>query len=71
MWPLFPRPRYAQRGIPLVAGDADAAAMDLGDLSRDDEAEVLSGRAWTAPTVVGTKVYLRDRTVIKALELGQ
>ena len=34
------------------------------------KAEVLSGRAWTAPTVVGTKVYLRDRTQMKALELG-
>jgi outer membrane protein assembly factor BamB len=33
-------------------------------------AEVLSGKAWTVPTVVGTRVYLRDRATIKALELG-
>ena len=34
------------------------------------KADVLSGRAWTAPTVVGARVYLRDRAVIKALDLG-
>jgi len=26
--------------------------------------------AWAAPTLVGTKLYLRDRKVIMALELG-
>jgi outer membrane protein assembly factor BamB len=39
-------------------------------LNVHSRADVLSGRAWTVPTVVGTRVYLRDRAVIKALELG-
>ena len=34
------------------------------------KAQVFSGRAWTVPTLVGTRVYVRDRTSIKALELG-
>jgi outer membrane protein assembly factor BamB len=34
------------------------------------KAQVLSGRCWTAPTLVGTRLYLRDRAQIKALELG-
>ena len=34
------------------------------------KAEVLETKAWTAPTVVGTRVYLRDRAVIKALDIG-
>ncbi len=33
-------------------------------------AEVLADKAWTAPTLVGTRLYLRDRASIKALELG-
>jgi len=33
-------------------------------------AQVLSGRTWTVPTLVGTRLYLRDRTTVKALELG-
>lgn len=31
---------------------------------------VLSGKAWTAPTLVGTKLYVRDRQNLLALELG-
>jgi outer membrane protein assembly factor BamB len=34
------------------------------------KADVLGTRAWTVPTVVGTRVYLRDRAVIKALDIG-
>ena len=34
------------------------------------KADVLATRAWTVPTVVGTRVYLRDRAVIKALDIG-
>ena len=33
-------------------------------------ASVLSGRAWTVPTLVGTRVYVRDRATIKAFDLG-
>jgi outer membrane protein assembly factor BamB len=33
-------------------------------------ADVLDTLAWTVPTVVGARVYLRDRAVIKALDIG-
>jgi outer membrane protein assembly factor BamB len=39
-------------------------------LNVQSRAQVLSGRAWTVPTLVGTRLYLRDRTTVKALELG-
>ena len=39
-------------------------------LSVHAKADVLATRAWTVPTVVGTRVYLRDRAVIKALDIG-
>jgi outer membrane protein assembly factor BamB len=31
---------------------------------------LLSQKAWTVPTLVGTKLYLRDRKIMLALELG-
>ncbi len=34
------------------------------------KAEMLSSTAWTVPTLVGTKLYLRDRKTMMALELG-
>ena len=34
------------------------------------KAQVLTGTSWTAPTLVRTKLYLRNRTVIKALDIG-
>jgi outer membrane protein assembly factor BamB len=34
------------------------------------KAQVLSGRSWTVPTLVGTRLYLRDRTTVKALDLS-
>jgi outer membrane protein assembly factor BamB len=46
---------------------AQVTPTGLGVASR---AEVFSGRAWTTPTLVGTRLYLRDRATIKALDLG-
>jgi outer membrane protein assembly factor BamB len=34
------------------------------------KASVLSGRSWTVPTLAGTRLYVRDRKKILALELG-
>jgi outer membrane protein assembly factor BamB len=34
-------------------------------------ADVLGTKAWTVPTVAGTRVYLRDLAVIKALDLAE
>jgi outer membrane protein assembly factor BamB len=39
-------------------------------LQVQSRAQVLSGRAWTVPTLVGTRLYLRDRATVKALDLG-
>lgn len=35
------------------------------------EAELLERVAWTAPTIVGTTMYLRDKTQIMAVDLGK
>jgi outer membrane protein assembly factor BamB len=49
----------------LALAQPDAKGLNL--LSK---AEVLSNRSWTVPTLVGTKLYLRDRVNIKARDLG-
>jgi outer membrane protein assembly factor BamB len=46
------------------------ARPDATGLHIQSKAEVLTNRAWTIPTLVGTKLYLRDRVNIKALELS-
>jgi outer membrane protein assembly factor BamB len=46
-----------------------AAPTEQG-LNEKARAEVLERIAWTVPTLVGTRLYLRDRATIKALELG-
>jgi outer membrane protein assembly factor BamB len=46
------------------------AYPDAKGLNLRSRAEVLTNRAWTIPTLVGTKLYLRDRVNIKALELS-
>ena len=33
-------------------------------------AEILSSNAWTAPTLAGTRLYVRDRRTIRALDLS-
>jgi hypothetical protein len=35
------------------------------------QAQVFSGRSWTVPTLLGTKLFARDRKEIVALELGR
>ena len=41
-----------------------------GTLNILAKAAVMKNLAWTVPTLVGTKLYLRDRRTIAALELG-
>jgi hypothetical protein len=33
------------------------------------KAQVMENKAWTPPTLVGTRLYLRDRKTIRALDL--
>jgi hypothetical protein len=48
-------------------GIAEPTASGLNTRSR---APLLTNRAWTVPTLVGTKLYVRDRKEIVALEMG-
>lgn len=44
--------------------------MSREGLEVTSQAEVLQGKAWTVPTLVDTTLFLRDRRVIKAIDVG-
>lgn len=50
------------------ATDAEAAPNECVEILAS--AKLLEEPAWSAPTLVGSKLYLRDRGTIKAVELG-
>lgn len=70
----FGRSSYlAADGKVLVLDEDGSLAltrMTRGGLEVISRAEVMTGKAWTAPTLVGSRLYVRDRREIKALELG-
>jgi outer membrane protein assembly factor BamB len=51
-------------------GTLAVAAVSPAGLKIQAKAPVLANKAWTVPSLVGTRLYLRDRASIKALELG-
>lgn len=63
---------YADGKLVLLDEDGVLALArpDAKGLNLQSKAEVLTNRSWSVPTLVGTKLYLRDRVNIKALELG-
>ncbi|HVS13687.1 MAG TPA: PQQ-binding-like beta-propeller repeat protein [Thermoanaerobaculia bacterium] len=63
---------WADGKVLLLDEDGELALtrMSRAGLEILDRAEVLSGKSWTAPSLVGTTLFLRDRRVIKALDLG-
>lgn len=75
---------WRKRGFPgstLVYADGKLIVLDqdgkltfatpgADDLAVDAEVQILEKPSWTAPTVVGTRVYLRDKKTIMALDLG-
>ncbi len=75
---------FRQRGFAkanlLAAGDKVILLDEDGDLALGTpspegieihaRARVLDRLAWTVPTLVGTRLYVRDRHQMKALELG-
>ena len=63
---------YADGKLILLDEDGVLALArpDAKGLNVQSRAEVLTNRAWTIPTLVGTKLFLRDRINIKALELS-
>ena len=52
-------------------GNLSLATPGAEGLAINGRAQVFTGRAWTVPTLVGTKLFLRDRKEIVALELGE
>lgn len=69
----FSRANMVLAGDKLILLDEDGklalAKPDDKGLNVIAKTEVLHNNAWTPPTLVGTKLYLRDRKQIMALEL--
>jgi len=51
-------------------GNLGLATVSPAGLKVLTRAEVLARTAWTVPTLVGTRLYLRDRRMIRALDLA-
>jgi outer membrane protein assembly factor BamB len=51
-------------------GNLSLATPGAEGLTINGRTQVFTGRSWTVPTLVGTKLYLRDRKEMVALELG-
>ncbi len=64
---------YADGMLVLVdeSGDLALATVTSDKLTVLARAEIMTENAWTPPTLVGTKLYVRDRKNIVALELGE
>ncbi|MDX2151501.1 MAG: PQQ-binding-like beta-propeller repeat protein [Bryobacteraceae bacterium] len=69
----FPKASLVQVGSKTLVLDEDGrlalARLSPKGLEVLEEAAVLEKLAWTAPSVVGTRVYARDRKSLVALEL--
>ena len=50
----------------LILAKPTADGLDI-----QAKAKVLEEKAWTAPTLIGTRLYLRDNRGIECLELGE
>lgn len=75
---------FRERGFSkanLIAADGKLLILDedghlaIGTPNADgieihSQAEILESYAWTVPTLVGTRLYVRDRKHMKAFELG-
>lgn len=70
----FARSTFLHADGKLIVMDEDGniglATATRQGLSVLAKAAVLTNRAWTPPTLVGTKLYVRDRQRMMALELG-
>ena len=52
-------------------GDLALAKPTARGLDVRARAELLTENAWTPPTLVGTRLYVRDRKNVVAVELGE
>ncbi len=64
---------YADGVIVVIDEDGEIAiaSMTDGGLEVHARASLLTGNAWTPPSLVGTRLYVRDRQNIVALDLGE
>jgi len=63
--------RVGDRALVLESdGHLHLARLSAEGLELLASAKVLDGRSWTAPALVGTRLYLRNRTEIVALDLA-
>ena len=71
----FSRANFVYADGKLIFLDEDGtlalASASPSGLQVHAKAQVLTNRAWTVPTLVGTRLYVRDRATIKSLELGR
>lgn len=63
---------YADGRLILLDEDGTLALATVSPegLKIQARAQVLASKAWTAPTLVGRRLYVRDRATIKAFDLG-
>jgi outer membrane protein assembly factor BamB len=70
----FPKTNFLYADGKLIILDEDGnlalATVSPAGLIVISKASVMKNLAWTVPTLVGTKLYLRDRRTITALDLG-
>jgi hypothetical protein len=52
-------------------GNLGLVTMSPQGLEVQARAEIFSGRSWTAPSLVGTRLYARDRKKMVALDLAR
>jgi outer membrane protein assembly factor BamB len=71
----FGRSQMVLAGSQLVivdeGGDLALASATREGLKVHARAELLTENAWTPPTLVGTRLYVRDRKNVVAVELGE
>jgi outer membrane protein assembly factor BamB len=70
----FSRTCFVYAGGKFIVLDEDGhlalATLSPQGIQVHAKTELLSNQAWTPPTLVGTRLYVRDRKVIMALDLG-
>jgi outer membrane protein assembly factor BamB len=70
----FAKAKLLLAGGRLIVLDEDGSlglvTMSPQGLQVQARAEIFSGRSWTFPTLVGTRLYLRDRKKMLALDLA-
>ena len=56
----------------LLDAKGHLALAELGptEMKVRSEARIAEGPTWTVPTLSGTRLYVRDKKTVRALELG-